>query len=456
MAEITDPAYTGKDFDVTDPNQLTAKRINTYIVDCLEVYEMSGNIDNLLFDDFQLDFIGWDEPMFKLADKTLRATLKNYLKDHGVYMANSGLVSAQCFSLLEQTEYPEWPEKEVEKYRNAKKGKFKSRRYNPSFDEPNTETKGESVKKSSKRGKSTTSKSAKRTTRVTSKPTEEPTEAATAADADPGDGSGSDLSSSDESDGGGTIDPDDLADGKDDKKDPIEEITRDFKKAEFAPKAAMTTSKVLTDLGKLYYNDSNKFGGELYDILDAKLKIFRDLCTKAGVPQGLYPQAYSTMLKGRAQQFYYDHIAESDPNLTFDEMVSQTKAFFHTSENRQLYLQEWRATTLLSTIQGNIDKDLSQCLEIVIDKLQKVHKGLSYDYKTDYNLAEQLMSACQGVEACTPVLINPATTFESVASDLRSAVGMYMRCKREVPKVYNTTNRRYDRPERYGFCYPGG
>src|SRR5437762_1244528 len=36
-----------------------------------------------------------------------------------------------------------------------------------------------------------------------------------------------------------------------------------------------------------------------------------------------------------------------------------------------------------------------------------------------YNLAEQLINACQGVEACTPVLMKPAASFESVASDLR-------------------------------------
>src|SRR5205814_342426 len=83
--------------------------------------------------------------------------------------------------------------------------------------------------------------------------------------------------------------------------------------------------------------NSKKFGGDLYDILDAKIKIFRDLCNKAGVPPNLYHDAYSTMLKDRAEQFYYDHLAER--NLRFDEMVRQTKEFFHTVENRQLYLQ---------------------------------------------------------------------------------------------------------------------
>ena len=48
------------------------------------------------------------------------------------------------------------------------------------------------------------------------------------------------------------------------------------------PEGHTLNSKALTDLIKLY-NDDNKFGGELYDILDAKLKIFRDLCKKTSI-----------------------------------------------------------------------------------------------------------------------------------------------------------------------------
>ena len=36
VAGITNPEWAGKDFDPSDPNQTTAQRLNTYIVDCLE------------------------------------------------------------------------------------------------------------------------------------------------------------------------------------------------------------------------------------------------------------------------------------------------------------------------------------------------------------------------------------------------------------------------------------
>jgi hypothetical protein len=66
---------------------------------------------------------------------------------------------------------------------------------------------------------------------------------------------------------------------------------------------------------------------------------------------------------------------------------------------------------------------------LLINKLQKVHQGLVYNYNsTEGNLAGKLVSVCQGVAACISVLIRPFTTFEGVAADLRSAVGIWARC----------------------------
>ena len=109
-------------------------------------------------------------------------------------------------------------------------------------------------------------------------------------------------------------------------------------------------------------------------------------------------------------------------------MVQKTKDFFHTVENHQLYLTEWRATTLQRVISQNPDKDLSQCLELLIDKLQKIQKGLSVNYQADYNLRDQVISACQGIPACKMVILKPSDSFESVCSDLRSVVGIELRC----------------------------
>lgn len=81
------------------------------------------------------------------------------------------------------------------------------------------------------------------------------------------------------------------------------------------------------------------------------------------------------MLRDGARQFYFDNLMKE--NLNFDEMVSRTREFFHTVEDRQMYIQEWRSTTFVRIVKANPDKDLSQCFEILVSKLQKIYKGLS-------------------------------------------------------------------------------
>ncbi len=67
-------------------------------------------------------------------------------------------------------------------------------------------------------------------------------------------------------------------------------------------------TKELTNLTKLYSNDNNKYGGEIYDILDAKLQIFYNYCNKAGIRQQQRYYAFLIMLKERALTFYYNNI----------------------------------------------------------------------------------------------------------------------------------------------------
>ncbi|KAI1003158.1 hypothetical protein K3495_g5047 [Podosphaera aphanis] len=110
-------------------------------------------------------------------------------------------------------------------------------------------------------------------------------------------------------------------------------------------------SREVTNLFELYYDDNKKYGGELYDSLDTKLKIFQDYCTKVGIHETQYHHAFSTMLKGRAIDFYYETIALE--NFTFLQMVTLTKNHFETEAYRQLYITEWKYTTFRSLLNDN-------------------------------------------------------------------------------------------------------
>jgi hypothetical protein len=66
------------------------------------------------------------------------------------------------------------------------------------------------------------------------------------------------------------------------------------------------------------------------------------------------------MLKKRATTFYYNNL--SGKNYGFKNIILKTKIHFETKENRQLYLSEWKITTLSKTITDNPNKTRLECL----------------------------------------------------------------------------------------------
>jgi hypothetical protein len=83
---------------------------------------------------------------------------------------------------------------------------------------------------------------------------------------------------------------------------------------------------------KIYNNDKKKFTGEIYDILNIKLRVFYDCCVKVGLPNIQYYNAFSVMLKGRAATFYYDNL--SSKGYGFKNIILKIKIYFETEENR--------------------------------------------------------------------------------------------------------------------------
>jgi hypothetical protein len=73
-------------------------------------------------------------------------------------------------------------------------------------------------------------------------------------------------------------------------------------------------------------------------------------------------------------------------------MVRAVKSHFETPETRQKYLSDLRDTTLTKVIQSNRDKTKLECLELRIEKLRKITKGLG---KNEEELREQLLNACE-------------------------------------------------------------
>jgi hypothetical protein len=85
------------------------------------------------------------------------------------------------------------------------------------------------------------------------------------------------------------------------------------------------------DLFKLYQSDDKKYTGELYNILDIKLRVFYNCCKKVGLQEDQYHNVFSAMLKDRASDFYYESIIGKTTD--FHTMIAMTKAHFKTDKN---------------------------------------------------------------------------------------------------------------------------
>ena len=85
--------------------------------------------------------------------------------------------------------------------------------------------------------------------------------------------------------------------------------------------------------------------------------------------------------------------------------------------------------TLQRTIVANLSKSHVEYLQLLLDKLQKIQKGLSREYQNEYSLYDQVLNIYRGVEEYSLALYKPAPTFEGVYTELRSVIATIVQSK---------------------------
>ncbi|KAI1003013.1 hypothetical protein K3495_g5191 [Podosphaera aphanis] len=100
----------------------------------------------------------------------------------------------------------------------------------------------------------------------------------------------------------------------------------------------------IDELVKIYKSDF-KYSGRK-DNFEHKLGIFYDLCRKTGVPPDYFGDTFSTMLKGKARQYYYHNIIGRSYN--FETMVRMVKNHFEMTRRESILikLSKWKTTFL--------------------------------------------------------------------------------------------------------------
>ncbi|KDN62827.1 putative conserved hypothetical protein [Colletotrichum sublineola] len=204
----------------------------------------------------------------------------------------------------------------------------------------------------------------------------------------------------------------------------------------------------LTDLVKIYPEEL-KYGGGAYKSIKSKLAIFQDHYFKAGIPQDQFASTFFIILKGAAADFYANHLYNPSHTLNFHTIVTMLKGNFKTEETYQACLTELQRTTFASTIRNNPNKSKPEALKILIQQVNTLLQSVTrIGTPSDAALRNQLLNSYRGVEEYALALFNPAPTFASVYSQLRSTVSNAAEIKQQqqhIPRQYPTdTDRTYN------------
>ena len=176
----------------------------------------------------------------------------------------------------------------------------------------------------------------------------------------------------------------------------------------------------LATLMKIYDDKLRYSGGN--DSLDMCLKIFWDLCPKAGVNPSEYAQAFSTMLKGEAREFYYLQI--SGKRLPFPDMVKAIRFNFETEERRERKSTWWETITLGKVRKQHPDKTLVECFEQLKMDLLKNQLALEPEQQTENVLRNKVYSACRGIPECSLALFKRVGSFQAACDDLLNSISI--------------------------------
>jgi len=203
------------------------------------------------------------------------------------------------------------------------------------------------------------------------------------------------------------------------------------------PKPPRDISKALTDLTKLYSDDKLKFRGDKYQYLQIEIIIFYENCEKVGLQEVDYNRGFSSMLGGRAREYYFERLARLRPRPDFRQMCEAIQTHFETSERRVAYQMEWMQISLQRTIEDNPDRSKLDCLEIVFADIRKIQPGIPPALSVDQQLRDRAHQAVLSVPECSLALMNPPLSWEGLCNALRSSIGTETRSfKRHDQFVY--------------------
>lgn len=183
------------------------------------------------------------------------------------------------------------------------------------------------------------------------------------------------------------------------------------------------------------WNHNFDYTGELYDILDDKVRLMLNLCKTLGIQASQFHAIFPSILRGRAEIYYVYNVHHND---TFATAYKKVKNRFDDAANHNIYYTDWTTTTFESSrkkyrAEHPGPEDLQKVLQSMLDKLQLCQRALGPAYAADIHLRDNVLRACRGVpafhHACFNALSNPLQRPEELFSTLRRSLQVYLDCR---------------------------
>lgn len=188
-------------------------------------------------------------------------------------------------------------------------------------------------------------------------------------------------------------------------------------------------------LFKAYFGDSEKYSGAIKDNFERKFVLFLEPCSQSDVSDEDCAQAFSIMLAGAARLFYLDVLRPKFWSLS--DLAQSLKEQFHMSERRCALVRKWNALSLRALMSTKIDKNPSECLEILLEKKADIQSSLPNDSCSDKILGDKLLKPVRDVDDCRLPYHKPADTVKGVISDLHASLATCKRAETITPNKNN-------------------
>ncbi|KAI6251504.1 hypothetical protein HI914_00540 [Erysiphe necator] len=382
----------GKKFDPKDSGRLTESIVNGYISYSIEAWKVLKYKDDDLWMAYQEDFENWSEKTFKIAHINAIRSLRDFLRENGVFVNKVKSVNMikSLMETLGETDQHIWTPPEIQYqlargHMNTRLIALPTETKDPEAE--TYETKSTLVYKNQDAKQIPTISQSQQIPFKQNLPSQ-------ARSSQPYSQYAPENSS--------------LA--------PNPQIMKNFSNYK------NSGDRAITNLRKTYTQELKYCGAG--DSLSLKLEMFYDLCAENGITEDLYRISLPIMLSGQVHTYYYSTIAKL--NLDFNGAVQMLRNQYETEQRQQKDFSEWSTITLAKMLTQNSNKSLQECFELMLENLRSIQLRLDPIYQTQKALRDKVINACRSIPECSLACYSPTPSLEGVCDQLRSSIATAM------------------------------